>query len=166
LKKPPSNKLPPPRDDPKKGRRRGGRSRARECALQALYQVDLAGAEPIDALANAAGSGEVEGPLDAEALAFAEELVRGVCAERGAVDALIERHSHNWRVERMARVDRNVLRLAVWELLHHGDVPRKVVLNEAIELAKKFGSEESGAFINGILDKLSASLPAPPEGAG
>ncbi len=165
MTKPPS-KLPPPRDDGKKSHRRGARSRARECALQALYQVDLAGADPIDALANAVGSGESEGPLEAEALAFAEKLVRGVCAERAAVDALVERHSHNWRVERMARVDRNVLRLAVWELLHHEGVPRKVVLNEAIELAKKFGSEESGAFINGILDKLSASLPPPSESDG
>ena len=156
------SKPPSTRADAKKARRLGSRSRARECALQALYQVDLAGADPLDALANATGSGEVEGPLDGEALAFAEELVRGVCGEREEVDALIERHSHNWRVERMAKVDRNVLRLAVWELLHHGGVPRKVVLNEAIELAKKFGSEESGAFINGILDKLSAALPEPP----
>lgn len=146
-------------DDAKKGRRRGSRSHARECALQALYQVDLAGGEPIDALAHAAKSGEGADPLEGEALAFAEELVRGVCKDRLELDALIEKHSHNWRVERMAKVDRNVLRLAVWELRHHGGAPRKVVLNEAIELAKKFGSEESGAFINGILDKLAASLP-------
>jgi transcription antitermination protein NusB len=151
----------PQREDPRKARRRGSRSRARECALQALYKVDLAGGEPLDALAHAALSGEGPEPVEGEALSFAEELVRGVCQDRASLDELIESHSHNWRVERMARVDRNVLRLAVWELLHHGGVPRKVVLNEAIELAKKFGSEESGAFINGILDKLAATVPDP-----
>ena len=144
-----------------KGPRRTTRSCARERALQALYQVDLAAGEPMDALANAWRSDEE--PPDAEALAFSEDLVRGVVGEREQLDQVIEEHSLHWRVERMARVDRNVLRLAVFELKHHPEVPKKVVLNEAIELAKKFGSEESGAFINGILDKIAASLPA--EGA-
>ena len=142
-----------------KGRRRGSRSRARERALQALYQVDLAAADPLDALATAWRSDEDEAP-DAESLQFSEELVQGVCARRAEIDQRIEATSHHWRVERMAKVDRNVLRLAVWELTCHADTPRKVVLNEAVELAKRFGSEESGAFINGILDKIAASLPA------
>ncbi|MBI5549277.1 MAG: transcription antitermination factor NusB [Deltaproteobacteria bacterium] len=136
--------------------RKGSRSRARERALQALYQVDLASADPIDALAHA-WKAEDE-PPDEESLGFSEELVRGVCAHRPQIDQRIEETSHHWRVERMAKVDRNVLRLAVFELLHQVGTPRKVVLNEAVELAKKYGSEESGAFINGILDKIAASL--------
>ena len=144
-------------------RRKGGsRSRARERALQALYQVDLAGAEPLDALVNAWKS-EEESP-DAESLAFAEELVKGVCAHLAEIDQRIEATSHHWRVERMAKVDRNVLRLAVFELTLTPATPRKVVLNEAVELAKTFGSEESGAFINGILDKIAGSLPKETEG--
>lgn len=139
----------------KKGRLPVSRSRARERALQALYQIDLAAAEPMDALSNAFKS-EEEPSAEAEALGFAEDLVRGVVERRAALDQVIERYSHHWRVERMARVDRNILRLAVYELLHHADVPRKVVINEAIELAKRFGTEESGAFINGILDKVGS----------
>lgn len=140
------------------GRRKGGsRTRARERALQALYQVDLAGADPVDALSTAWKSDEE--PQEADAAAFSEELVKGVCAHRAEIDAKIEATSHHWRVERMAKVDRNVLRLAVFELLFQGETPHKVVLNEAVELAKTFGSEESGAFINGILDKIAAGLP-------
>ncbi|HEY3452222.1 MAG TPA: transcription antitermination factor NusB [Myxococcales bacterium] len=136
---------------------RGSRSRARERALQALYQVDLAKAEPLDALSNAWKSEDV--PADAEAHKFAEELVKGVVAHLAEIDQRIEATSHHWRVERMAKVDRNVLRLAVFELTKMPATPRKVVLNEAVELAKMFGSEESGAFVNGILDKIAASMP-------
>ncbi len=138
-------------------RPRGARSRARERALQALYQVDLAKAEPMDALANAWKA--EDGPADGEAQSFAEQLVQGVCAHLAEIDQKIEATSHHWRVERMAKVDRNVLRLAVFELTYMTATPRKVVLNEAVELAKTFGSEESGSFVNGILDKIAASLP-------
>jgi N utilization substance protein B len=141
-----------------KGRVRGSRSRARERALQALFQVDLAAADPVEALSNAWKSEEE--PPDEEAMKFSQELVRGVMERREEIDALIEKHSLNWRVERMARVDRNVMRLAVFELMHRSETPKKVVLNEAIEIAKRFGSEESGAFINGILDKIAATLPS------
>ena len=146
-----------------KGRRKGSRSRARERSLQALYQVDLAGAEPLAALQHAWTSDE-ETP-DEEARAFGQLLVEGVCTHRAELDQRIEATSHHWRVERMAKVDRNVLRLAVWELSWHQATPRKVVLNEGVELAKKFGSEESGAFINGILDKIAAGLSEPEGGA-
>lgn len=139
-----------------KGRRPGPRTRARERALQALYQVDIASADPIDALSHAWKSEEAA--PDKASLEFAEELVRGVVGRREEIDQLIERHSLHWRVERMSRVDRNVLRLAVYELLDHEEAPARVILNEAIELAKRYGSEESGAFINGILDKLAAAL--------
>jgi len=132
------------------------RTRARERALQALYQIDVA-AEGIDeALAAFWKSFE---PVEREVRELAEGLVRGVAESRRAVDEAIEEASANWRLDRMARVDRNVLRLAVYELLRT-DVPIKVAINEAIELGKKFGSESSGAFVNGVLDKVAAGLPA------
>jgi N utilization substance protein B len=127
----------------------GSRTKARETALQALYQLDTSGGSGQEVL-----SGHFD-PLDAETRRFAEELVRGVEGERAAIDAIIERTSTNWKLERMARVDRNILRLAVFELLRRPDVPIKVTLNEAVELGKKFGSEESSAFVNGILDKVA-----------
>lgn len=141
---------------------RGSRTRARERALQALYQVDLAAADPLDALATAWRS--EDDPPDQDSLNFSELLVKGVCDHRAEIDQRIEATSHHWRVERMAKVDRNVLRLAIFELLHQPETPRKVVLNEGVELAKKFGSEESGAFINGILDKVAAALPKEAKG--
>ena len=131
------------------------RTRARERALQALYQIDVA-AEGIDeALAAFWRSFE---PVEREVRELAESLVRGVAEHRRGVDETIEAASSNWRLDRMARVDRNVLRLAVYELIRT-DVPVKVAINEAIELGKKFGSESSGAFVNGVLDKVAAGLP-------
>jgi len=94
-------------------------------------------------------------PLDGDTTLFAEELVRGVQSERPAIDEIIQRTSTNWKLDRMARVDRNILRLAVYELLRRGDVPVRVTLNEAIELGKKFGSEESSSFVNGVLDRIA-----------
>ena len=88
-----------------------------------------------------------------------EGLVRGVAEHRRQIDDAIEGVSSNWRLDRMARVDRNVLRLAAYELLHRPDVPVKVAINEAIELGKKYGSESSGAFINGVLDRIAEALP-------
>jgi N utilization substance protein B len=89
---------------------------------------------------------------------LAERLVRGVVAERGEVDDLVQRASRNWRLERMARVDRNLLRLGAWELMRASDVPAKVAINEAIEIAKRFGTAESAAFVNGILDRCLEEL--------
>jgi len=132
------------------------RTKSRERALQALYQIDVAAEGIDDALARFWRSFE---PVEREVMDSAEALVRGVAATRREVDEAIEGASSNWRLDRMAKVDRNVLRLAVHELLHT-DVPVKVVINEAIELGKKFGSESSGAFVNGVLDKIAAGLPA------
>jgi N utilization substance protein B len=132
------------------------RTKARERALQALYQIDVAAEGIDDALSRFWRSFE---PVEREVMALAEELVRGVAAHRRAIDETIEAVSTNWRLDRMAKVDRNVLRLAVFELIET-DVPVKVVLNEAIELGKKYGSESSGAFVNGVLDKVAAGLPA------
>jgi len=133
------------------------RTKARERAAQALYQIDVAATDLDEALSRFWKSFE---PVEREVMDQAEALVRGVAAHRREVDEAIERVSTHWRLDRMARVDRNILRLAAHELLHRPEVPVKVVINEAIELGKKYGSENSGAFINGVLDKIASSLPA------
>ncbi len=132
------------------------RTKARERAVQALYQIDVAATDLDEALSRFWKSFE---PVEREVMDRAEELVRGVAARRREIDDAIERVSTNWRLDRMAKVDRNVLRLAVYELVAT-DVPVKVVINEAIELGKKFGSESTGAFVNGVLDRIAAELPA------
>ncbi|HEU4382987.1 MAG TPA: transcription antitermination factor NusB [Anaeromyxobacteraceae bacterium] len=133
------------------------RTKARERALQALYQIDVAATDLEEAMARFWRSFE---PVEREVRENAEALVRGVAAHRRQIDEAIEAVSVNWRLDRMAKVDRNVLRLAVHELMHRPDVPVKVVIDEAIELGKKFGSESSGAFVNGVLDRIAAGLPA------
>ncbi|HET6921642.1 MAG TPA: transcription antitermination factor NusB [Anaeromyxobacteraceae bacterium] len=139
------------------------RTKARERALQALYQIDVASTDLEEALARFWRSFE---PVEREVREMAEALVRGVAAHRRQIDEAIEAVSVNWRLDRMAKVDRNVLRLAVHELLHRPDVPMKVVIDEAIELAKKFGSESSGAFVNGVLDRVASGLPPARRGEG
>lgn len=89
---------------------------------------------------------------------FFERLVMGIIDCRDYIDAVIEQHSNNWKMRRMACVDRNILRIAVFELLHCADIPAKVSINEAIDIGKKFGSPESGAFINGILDSIRLAI--------
>ena len=134
----------------------GSRTRARECALQALYQLDTSGGSAEAALAGVlAHFEESDGESDGADRRFAEALVRGVENERPAIDEILQRYSQNWKLERMARVDRNILRLGIYELLRRADVPVKVTLNEAVELGKKFGTEESSAFVNGVLDKIA-----------
>ncbi len=96
-----------------------------------------------------------ETPGDPEGREYADRVVQGVADESDAVDGAIRTASTNWRIERMARVDRNVLRLGAWELLRSKDVPRAVILDEAVELAKRFGSEDSGSFVNGVLDRIA-----------
>lgn len=93
-----------------------------------------------------------------ESRSYAEELVRGVASRLSEIDARLRAASHNWRLERMTRVDRNVLRLGAWELANKPDVPRPVVLDEAVELAKSFGTLDSGAFVNGVLDRVADEL--------
>jgi N utilization substance protein B len=137
----------------------GARRLARERALQALYQVEMTGTAPAEAIASA-WSAEEESS-DAEGRAFSEALVRGVGANQEEIDALIESHSHNWRLDRMSRIDRNILRLATYELKYEAEIPRRVTLNEAVELGKRFGTSESSAFINGLLDKVASTLDKP-----
>jgi N utilization substance protein B len=135
----------------------GTRRKARECALQALYQIDMTQSGPEEALAALWRDFAEEKPED-DVRTFAETLVRGVAGHLADIDARIQSNSDHWRLERMAKVDRNVLRLATFELLHLADVPMKVTLNEAVELGKTFGSEESSAFINGILDRIARGI--------
>jgi len=141
----------------------GARSVARERALQALYQLEVQETSVEDALdaAFAAASGEPGAPpgkVDPESRRFAAQLVEGAHGRREEIDRLIEAHSHNWRLDRMGQIDRNVLRLAIYELKYLPDVPRKVTINEAVELGKRFGTEASSAFINGLLDRIAAEL--------
>jgi transcription antitermination protein NusB len=95
---------------------------------------------------------------DPEGRAYAEEIVRGVSEHLAAVDARLTAASKNWRLERMSRVDRNLLRLSAWELMHQANVPRAVVIDEAVELSKAYGAEESPSFVNGVLDRVAEDL--------
>lgn len=135
--------------------RRRKRHQARRTALQWLYQCDAGG----DADSGSRGDFLAAAELDEESRVFAVALIDGTLAHRDDIDAQLAGISTNWTVERMAVVDRNVLRLAVFEMLHHDDTPPKVALNEAIELAKAFGSEKSAAFVNGLLDKMLNAAP-------
>ncbi len=143
----------------------GTRRRAREFALQMLYQLDVQhqlGDEQAIALfwKNFAAQAGEEATSDeiVEERPFAEKLVRGVREHLAELDGQIQSASRNWRLERMARVDRNHLRLALYELKYVTDVPAKVAINEAIEIAKRFGTNESSAFVNGILDRCREEL--------
>jgi transcription antitermination protein NusB len=133
----------------------GLRREGRELALQTLYSLDLNPVATNDSLRQLRENAQVP----ATARDFAEELVKGVIANREAIDGRIEAQSKNWSIARISRVDLNILRIAVYELLFRNDIPKNVTINEAIEVAKKFGTEESPAFVNGIIDEMAASLP-------
>lgn len=130
------------------------RRRAREIALQVLYQLDISQGDPGEVL-ELYWENFRPSPKARE---FCQKLIEGVRRSRGQIDPFIEENSENWSLKRMATVDRNILRLATFELLYCPEIPFKATLNEAIELAKRFGSDDSSAFINGILDKIHSSL--------
>lgn len=137
----------------------GSRHLGREKALQALYQLEQDPSLDVKAAVAAAwAASDDEGPVEPSADAFARALVEGVREHQGDIDAVIAAHSHNWRVERMHRIDRNVLRIGIFELKYRADIPRKVTINEAIELGKAFGNEASSAFINGLLDRVAEDV--------
>lgn len=137
----------------------GARRLGRERALQALYQLENdPKLGPQGALDAAWTAHDDEGPRDPAADVFAKELIAGVQAHLTDLDQLIETHSHNWRLDRMQRIDRNVLRIGVFELKHVPSIPRKVTINEAVELAKTFGNEASSSFINGLLDRIASTV--------
>lgn len=126
------------------------RRESREKVFQTLFMMDFLGVGPEEAIPLFALASEP--PSDPE---YYGDAVRGVWEHREEIDGLIRRAAEHWRLERMALVDRNILRLGAYEICHSGDVPYVVAINEAVDLGKRFGSEESGAFINGILDKIS-----------
>jgi N utilization substance protein B len=130
------------------------RTRSREVALQYLYQVDITSSHTEDAL-----SAFFEHFVDNdELIPYAREIVDGVCTHLVQIDDLIEKASDNWKVSRMSTTDRNILRIATYELAFRDDVPYKVVINEAIEIAKRFGSSKFPSFANGVLDRVWSGI--------
>ena len=129
------------------------RTLAREFALQVLYQLDITGDSPENALDNF-WSNKKDEEVDESLKEFSSELVKGVAQNREEIDKRIVQFAANWQLKRMAVVDRNIMRLGCFELLYREDIPPKVSINEAVELAKKFSGLESGKFVNAILDKV------------
>ncbi|MBD3264524.1 MAG: transcription antitermination factor NusB [Candidatus Omnitrophica bacterium] len=126
------------------------RSKARECALCVLYQTEVARMEPDEALSNYLDNN----PQKKEVAHFSSLLIRGIHSNIASLDLIIKKYVKNWEIERLAIIDRNILRIACFELLYTEDIPPKVSINEAIELAKKFGDIDSPRFVNGVLDKI------------
>lgn len=133
----------------------GARSTGREAALQMLFAWEAGDYPPIERVVSAFWR---ETPGEPEGREYADRIVRGAADDHERVDETLRKASTNWRVERMTRVDRNVLRLGAWELLHIDDVPRAVILDEAVELAKRYGSEDSSSFVNGVLDRVAEDI--------
>ena len=140
----------------------GRRTKARECALQMLYQSEI-GKRGMEAVARAFWRVRTATP---ETRGAAERLAYGASRELGAIDEEIKGASRNWRFERLAAVDRNVLRLAAYELMHEPGVPTAVVIDEAVEIAKRFGAEESAGFVNGVLDAVAREVRDGGKGGG
>ena len=126
------------------------RPKAREFALQFLYMMDIRS----DEILGEESTFFAEQSDDEDVIVFAQELVQGVAINMAVIDATIEKSTQNWELGRIATVDRNILRQAIYELLYRSDIPPKVSINEAIELGKKFSTSNSGGFINGILDRI------------
>ncbi len=160
----------------------GKRREARERAVQFLFQYDLNPPEDLDAALNqfwqsqrAAAIAEDKGaanwgqpvelppptPEELDVRLFAEPLIRGTLEHRNTIDSEIQKHAANWDLHRIATVDRNILRLAIYEMLHRNDIPPVVSINEAVDIAKKFSTQDSGKFVNGILDKIKSELMRP-----
>lgn len=160
----------------------GKRREARERAVQFLFQYDLNPPEDLAkaleqfwesqraaAIADEKGAAkwgqaaELPPPTTDEAAVrlFAEPLIRGALEHREEADNLIRKYARNWELHRIAAVDRNILRLAIYEMLHRDDIPPVVSINEAVDIAKKFSTQDSGKFVNGILDKIKGELMRP-----
>jgi N utilization substance protein B len=163
----------------------GKRREARERAVQFLFQHDLNPPEDLEKALeqfwdsqHAAAIKEEKGaanwgqpvelpPPTAEEAAmrlFADPLIRGALEHRDEADEAIKKHAKNWELHRIAAVDRNILRLAIYEMLHRDDIPPVVSINEAVDIAKKFSTQDSGKFVNGILDKIKGELLRPARG--
>ncbi len=158
------------------------RRQARERAMQFLFQYDLNPADDIERVLdefwqmhrieaeqstrkNAKPTRQTKSECavesETELRLFADPLIRGTIEHLAKIDALIEKHAKNWKLHRIATVDRNILRLAIYEMLYREDIPPVVSINEAIEIAKKYSTQDSGKFVNGILDKIRAELMRP-----
>lgn len=132
---------------------------AREAAIRTLFQIDASHAQVEQALTyNISELGVSE-----KNVPFAQQLVEGALKHRDEIDQTISRHSDHWSIERMARTDRSILRMAVYEILFIHDIPGSVSVNEAVELAKEYGDADSGKFVNGVLGQILRNLPAPKE---
>lgn len=128
------------------------RTEAREAALKILYAIDITREEVQKCIDNYwMGQDEVK----PEVKNYSDSVVFGVCNNLKDIDAVITEHTTNWQLDRMAVIDRNILRQATYELIYSDDIPPKVAMNEAIELAKKYGDNDSGKFVNGVLDKIN-----------
>ena len=132
----------------------GARRKSRELALQVLFYMDIQKCFEPDMVERFCHVFPPSGQTEE----FFCNLLNGILSEKATLDSLIERFSSNWQMSRMAGVDLNLLRIAVYELLYCNDIPDKVSINEAIDLGKKFGTDESGAFINGILDSIRMAI--------
>jgi len=160
----------------------GKRREARERAVQFLFQHDLSPPEDLEralqefwdtqraaAIADDQGPAHWGQPVDlppptaeeAEERLFAEPLIRGTLERRDAIDEQIKKHVKNWELHRIAAVDRNIMRLAIYEMLYRDDIPPVVSINEAVDIAKKFSTQDSGKFVNGVLDKIKGELMRP-----
>lgn len=132
----------------------GTRRRSRELAMQALFFMDIQKNFSHDMLESFCDNYVTS----RESQPFFFELVEGVLLILPEIDALVEKYSSNWKISRMSRVDRNVMRIALYEMLYCDDIPVKVTINEAVDVGKKYGTEESGAFVNGIVDRIRIAI--------
>jgi transcription antitermination protein NusB len=128
------------------------RTRARSVALQALYEIDVSGHQPGSVIQERLEDGD----LEAELVDFTRQIVLGVAPMFEILDRFIAEHAPEWPLDQVAIVDRNILRIALWEFAVYGKTPIKVVINEAVELAKTYGSDSSPRFVNGVLGSLAA----------
>jgi N utilization substance protein B len=133
------------------------RTRSREYALQILYQIDITHEDPLSAIDDF-WQAHLEEGIDEEMKAFAAEIVKGTVQNLVEIDRKIAQYATNWELERMAVVDRNILRMGCFELEYSSGIPPKVAINEAVDLAKKFSGVEAGKFVNAILDKIKIEL--------
>lgn len=135
---------------------------AREIVVQSLYQMEMTGVDANQAMHTMIQDGrDDDGPalsLGSDELDFVQRLLEGTAKRAAAIDQLLGQYLKGWRMERLSRVDRQILRLGVYEMFYTQDTPPKVIINEAIELAKHFGTEESGKFVNGVLGKMVKEL--------
>lgn len=143
------------------------RRRGRESALQIIYSLDYCAEIDGEDIERAISEHFAHfDRLDGPAKTFAERLVRGAMGRRDALAAIVDGVSARWRMDRMARIDRSLIQMAAYEILHCADIPKAASINEALEIAKRYGGEESVGFVNGILDQISVPSPAEPIAQG